>query len=80
MNHYLKKSELIFILVLLLQGCAQNLGYLSFDNNMPDSIPKVFAENIFNQDSSYIGYCSFNPKGEDFFMQLQINNGVCRKY
>jgi len=34
--------------------------YLTFDNDVPDTIPKVYASSFFSRDSSYIGYCSFS--------------------
>jgi hypothetical protein len=34
--------------------------YLVFDNDVPDTIPKVYASRFFSRDSSYIGYCSFS--------------------
>jgi hypothetical protein len=67
MKDYLEKTIVTLMLILLLQGCAQNPIYLIFDNNVPDTIPQVFAENIFIQDSSYIGYCSFNPESKEFY-------------
>ena len=70
MKYYFEKTMIVLMMIFLFQGCVQKPVYLSFDDNVPNTIPKVFAENIFNTDSSYIGYCSFNPKAEEFYYAI----------
>jgi len=58
----MKKVIIISLISLSIFNCfAQKKNvYLVFDNDVPDTIPKVYASRFFNRDSSYIGYCSFN--------------------
>lgn len=69
MKYYLKKL-LNIIFFVQYQCCYSQPGYLAFDNNIPDTIPKIFAQNIFNRDSSYIGYCSFDREANEFYFAI----------
>lgn len=60
----------ISTLFFVFYGCSQNSVYLIFDNDIPGTVPKIFAKNIFDKDSSYIGYCSFYNKGEEFYYAI----------
>lgn len=67
MKNNLKEIMCTIIVVALFQACSNEPVYLIFDNQLPDTIPEVFAENILSRDSSYIGYCSFNKDGKEFY-------------
>lgn len=66
----MKKLPLFLSLSLLLLSCYHNPVYMIFDKNLPDLTPKVFAEDLFSRDSSYIGYCSFNKKDKEFYYAI----------
>jgi hypothetical protein len=63
----MKKILSMSILLVLYQFGLSQSAYLLFDKDLPDTIPKVFAENIFKNDSSYIGYCSFDQDTKEFY-------------
>lgn len=63
----MKKILNISILLVLYRFGFSQPVYLRFDKNVPDTVPKVFAENIFNKNSSYIGYCSFDQDAKEFY-------------
>ena len=44
--------------------------YLIFDNDVPDTIPQIFAGKILNKDSSYVGYCSFSKTEQCFYYTI----------
>ena len=58
------------LLSLFLIRCETNSVYLLFDKDVPDSIPTVFAKELFSRDSSYIGYCSFDNETEEFYYAI----------
>lgn len=79
---FILKKLLIFITIPLLQGCYNKPVYSIFDKQLPDTIPKIFAENIFFKDSSYIGYCTFNQNTKEFYYAItnqQWNNSQILK-
>ena len=45
------KHLIIIIIISLLEGCNNKPVYLIFDNQLPGTVPKIFAENIFIKDS-----------------------------
>ena len=61
---------IFFTGILLFQNCNQHSDYSIFDTNVPDTLPEIFAKNIFNRDSSYIGYCSFDPKNKELYYAI----------
>ena len=67
---YLKKLSSILIFLILCFSCARQPAYQIYDKNVPGKIPEIFAEDIFNKDSSYIGYCSFNQNTNDFYYAI----------
>jgi Tol biopolymer transport system component len=66
----MRKIFNISILLIFFQPCFAQTDYLFFDTNIPDTVPKVFAENTFNKDSSYIGYCSFDRDSKEFYYAI----------
>jgi Tol biopolymer transport system component len=66
----MKNSIIILLLSLFLIRCETNSVYLLFDKAVPDSIPTVFAKELFSRDSSYIGYCSFDNETEEFYYAI----------
>jgi Tol biopolymer transport system component len=65
----MKKVILIGLINLFVFNCysqKKNI-YLVFDNDVPDSTPKVYANSFFRKDSSYIGYCSFSNTEKCFY-------------
>lgn len=58
------------LLSIFLIRCETNPVYLLFDMAVPDSIPTVFAQELFSRDSSYIGYCSFDNETEKFYYAI----------
>jgi len=59
----------LFIYILFL-ACNQNPVYMAFDKSEPDTIPKVFAEDILCRDSSYVGYCSFSKEEKALYYAI----------
>lgn len=62
--------SVFLLLPFLFLSCNQNSTYLVFDKNVPGLTPRVFAEDIFSRDSSYIGYCSFNDYEKEFYYAI----------
>ena len=63
----MKKLLIIIIMNPLIQGCNKEPVYSIFDSHLPGTVPEIFAENIFNRDRSYIGYCSFDQNTNEFY-------------
>lgn len=61
------KNTLIVSVIVLLSGCSQDPVYSIFDSNPPDIAPKVFADNLFSGDGSYVGYCTFNHEEKTLY-------------
>src|SRR3989337_2568397 len=66
----MKKLFIFTFIILVFESCATRNGYLKFDSDLPDMEPKVFAKNIIGKDSMYIGYCSFNETGTEFYFAV----------
>ncbi len=63
----MKKFLLFAIWMLVLECCYEQKGYLKFDSDVPGIEPKVFAKNIIGKDNAYIGYCTFDNTGNEFY-------------
>lgn len=70
MKYFLKKLLITICIISLFQGCNQKSVYLMFDSNLPDTIPRIYAGNIFNKDSSYVGYCSFSKIERELYYAI----------
>ena len=66
----MKKLHVISLIYIIFLSCSQNSVYLNFDKSKPDTIPKVYAEDILGRDSSYVGYCSFNKEEKAFYYAI----------
>lgn len=60
----------IILIMFVFECCSTRNGYLKFDSDIPDLEPKVFAKNIIGKDSMYVGYCSFNETGTEFYFAV----------
>ena len=44
--------------------------YLNFDNNVPGSIPKLFAKELIGSKNEHVGYCAFSGDGKEFYYAI----------
>ncbi len=56
-------------------GCSSGIStgtqsYLAFDNDLPDTVPKVFAKNHLAPAREFVGYGRFDPLTGDFYYSI----------
>jgi Tol biopolymer transport system component len=66
---------IIYIFILIFVSCTNKSksnisSYLILDNNIPDSVPKIFAWDKVSKDNRFEQYCSFSPDGREFYFSF----------
>ena len=66
----MRKFVILIFITLVFENCVTQNGYLKFDSVVPGIEPKVLAKDIFGKSNMYIGYCTFDKTGTDFYFAV----------
>jgi hypothetical protein len=66
----MKKHLLLTIWILISNFSHAQNAYLKFDSDVPGIEPKVFAKDIIGRNNTYVGYCTFDNTGNEFYYAI----------
>lgn len=61
---------ILIFLAFVFENCVTKKEYLNFDSVVPGIEPKLFAKEIIGKANMYIGYCTFNKAGTEFYFTV----------